>query len=62
MGCVVGELTTPPSQGELKNEAFYLLMITHVAWQYHSGVKGLNMSGMSSKVTCLDFGCHFCCS
>lgn len=48
--------------GRVKNEVFYLLMITHIAGQYPSGVEGLSVSCMSSKVTCLDFGCHLCCS
>lgn len=48
--------------GRLKNEAFYLLMILHIAWQDHSGAEGLNVTGASSEVPCLDLGCHSYCS
>lgn len=53
-------MTVSTSQ-RVKNEASYLLMITHIAQQYHCSVGGQNVSSMSRKVTCLDFGSHFCC-
>jgi len=48
--------------GRVKSEAFYLSTIMHIVRQSHSCMEGLNVSGVSSKVTCLDLGCHFCCS
>lgn len=47
---------------KVKNEAFYLLMIMHIAQQHYCSVGGLNATSMSRKVACFDFGCHFCCS